>query len=109
MVRLSSWKVNPPTLRTMLPIRWLAASDSGCPSDQAGCPRRRLLHTEEAVGVQPQPAGAQVGQRVQGVADHQPHPGERRVQPVDRRLAVLEVVQVDPAPFDAVGADARGG
>ena len=36
MVRLSSWKVKPPTLRTMLPISWLAASDSGCPSDQAG-------------------------------------------------------------------------
>ena len=36
MVRLSSWKVNPPTLRTMLAISWLAASDSGWPSDQAG-------------------------------------------------------------------------
>ena len=38
MVRFSSWKVNPPTLRTMLAIRWLAASDSGWPSDQAGLP-----------------------------------------------------------------------
>ena len=36
MVRLSSWKVKPPTLRTMLAISWLAASDSGWPSDQAG-------------------------------------------------------------------------
>ncbi len=36
--RLSSWKVKPPTLRTMLAISWLAASDSGWPSDQAGVP-----------------------------------------------------------------------
>ena len=36
MLRFSSWKVKPPTLRTMLPISWLAASDKGCPSDQAG-------------------------------------------------------------------------
>ncbi|OJG03507.1 hypothetical protein BG618_05333 [Pseudonocardia autotrophica] len=37
-VRFSSWKVNPPTLRTMLAMRWFAASDSGCPSDQPGSP-----------------------------------------------------------------------
>ena len=70
---------------------------------------RALLHAEEAVGVQAQRPGAEVGQRVQRVADHHPHAGERRVQPVDRRLAVLEVVQVDPAPLDAVGADDRAG
>lgn len=29
MVRLSSWKVKPPILRTMLPMSWLAASESG--------------------------------------------------------------------------------
>ena len=38
MVRFSSWKVKPPTLRTMLAMRWFAASDSGCPSDHAGIP-----------------------------------------------------------------------
>ena len=38
MVRLSSWKVKPPTLRTMLAMMWFAASDSGWPSDQAGMP-----------------------------------------------------------------------
>ena len=38
MVRLSSWKVKPPTLRTMLAMRWLAASESGWPSDHAGSP-----------------------------------------------------------------------
>ena len=36
MVRFSSWKVNPPTLRTMPAMRWFAASESGCPSDHAG-------------------------------------------------------------------------
>ena len=36
MARLSSWKENPPILRIMLAIRWLAASESGWPSDQAG-------------------------------------------------------------------------
>ena len=29
MVRFSSWKVKPPTLRTMLPMSWFAASESG--------------------------------------------------------------------------------
>jgi hypothetical protein len=56
-----------------------------------------LLGAQEAVGVEPQPPGPQVGQGVQRVADHQPHAGERRVEPVDRGLALLEVVQVDPA------------
>ncbi len=68
-----------------------------------------LLRAEEAVGVQAKSAGTEVGQRMQGVADHQPHARERRVEPVDRRLAVLEVVQVDPATLDAVGADDRAG
>ena len=36
IARFSSWKLKPPILRIMLAIRWLAASLSGCPSDQAG-------------------------------------------------------------------------
>ena len=55
MVRFSSWKVNPPTLRTMLAISWLAASDSGWPSDQAGessalfsTPRKPLASSRSA-------------------------------------------------------------
>ena len=43
MARLSSWKVKPPTLRTMLAIIWFAASESGCPSDQAGAPPSALF------------------------------------------------------------------
>ena len=73
MVRFSSWKVKPPILRTMLAMSWLAASDSGCPSDQAGpssalfsTPRKPLASSRSA-------AGAEVGQRVQRVADDQPH------------------------------------
>jgi hypothetical protein len=42
---------------------------------------------------------------VQRVADHQPHARERRVQPVDGGLALLEVVQVHPAPLDPVHPD----
>ena len=38
MPRFSSWNEKPPILRTMLAIRWFAASESGCPSDQAGAP-----------------------------------------------------------------------
>ena len=110
MVRLSSWKVNPPTLRTMLAIRWLAASDSGWPSDQAGLPSAVLFSTpRNPLASRRSAAGAEVGQGMQRVADHHPHAGERRVQPVDRRLALLEVVQVHPAPFDTVGADDRAG
>ena len=109
MVRFSSWKVKPPTLRTMLAISWLAASDSGWPSDQAGESSGALLDAEEAVGVQPQRPAAQVAERVQRVADHQPHAGEGRVQPVDRRLTLLEVVQVDPAALHPVRARDRRG
>ena len=65
MVRFSSWKVNPPTLRTMLAMRWLAASDSGWPSDQAGPSVRALLDAEEPVGVEAQGPRAEVGQGVQ--------------------------------------------
>jgi hypothetical protein len=46
---------------------------------------------------------------VKRIADDQPHTGERRVQPVQRRLPLLEVVQVDPAVVLAVGADHGGG
>ncbi len=109
IVRFSSWNVNPPTLRTMLAMMWFAASDVGWPSDQPGVALRALLDAEEPVGVQAERAGAEVGQRVQRVADDHPHAGERRVQPVDRRLPVLEVVQVDPAAGDAVDAGDRPG
>ena len=68
-----------------------------------------LLHPEEAVRVESQRAGAEVGEGVQGVAHDHAHPGERRVQPVDRRLTVLEVVQVDPAALDAVDTEDRAG
>jgi hypothetical protein len=57
-----------------------------------------LLDPEEAVGVQAQGARAQVGERVERVADDQAHAREGRVEPVDRGLAGLEVMQVHPAP-----------
>ena len=110
MVRLSSWKVNPPSLRTMLAIRWLAASESGWPSDQAGLSSAAVFSApRNPLASKPQAAGAEVGQRMQRVADDQAHAGEGRVEPVDRRLTVLEVVQVYPAPLDAVDADDRAG
>ena len=65
---------------------------------------RALLHAEEAVGVQAQRRRPQLAERVEGVADHQAHAGERGVEPVDRGLPLLEVVQVDPPPGDAVRA-----
>ena len=88
----------------MLAIRWLAASRQRVALRPGGLVLGGLLGAEEAVGVQAQAARAEVGERVQRVADHQPHAGEGRVEPVDRRLALLEVVQVDPAPVDAVDA-----
>ena len=36
IVRFSSWKLKPPILRIMLAMSWLAASESGWPSDHAG-------------------------------------------------------------------------
>ena len=41
--RFSSWKVKPPTLRTELAMRWLAAAASGWPSDHAVAPARRSM------------------------------------------------------------------
>ena len=106
MLRFSSWKVKPPTLRTMLPISWLAASDKGCPSDQAG-PSTLFSTPEEAVRVETQGRAAQVAEGVEGVADHQPHTGEGRVEPVQRRLALLEVVQVHPPVLRPVRTEDR--
>ena len=89
----------------MLAISWLAASDSGCPSDQAGESFRTLLYAEESVGVEPQPSAAKITQGVQGVADHHTHTSEARVEPVDRGLTLLEVVQIDPTPLHAILAE----
>jgi len=68
-----------------------------------------LLHAEEPIGVQPKRSRAEIPQRVQRVPDDQPHAGERRVEPVDRGLAVLEVVQVDPPPLETVYPGDRNG
>ena len=47
---------------------------------------------------------------MKGIADDQTHAGERRIKPIDRGLAVLEVVQIDPTSLDAVDAgDDAGG
>ena len=62
-----------------------------------------LLHAEESVRVQAQGARAEFAERVQGVADDEAHAREGRVEPVDRGLPLLEVVQVDPPARDAVG------
>ena len=104
IVRLSSWKENGAHLADHAGDQLVR----GLRERMALGPRGRtfgaLLDPEEAVGVQPQRAGPEIGQCVQRVADHQPHPRERWVEPVDRRLAVLEVVQVDPAALDPVHA-----
>src|SRR5512133_1562107 len=68
-----------------------------------------LLHPEEAVRIQPQRSGTEMTERGQRIPDDQPHSGERRIQPVYRRLTVLEVVQVDPTPLDPVRAGDRCG
>src|SRR3954447_24138225 len=46
---------------------------------------------------------------MQSVADDQSHTGKRWVQPIDRGLAILEIVKVDPATFDTIGAQYRAG
>ena len=61
MVRLSSWKVNPPTLRTMLAMSWLAASESGWPSDQAGAPSVLFSTPRKPLASSRRPPDAEVG------------------------------------------------
>ena len=73
IVRFSSWKVNPPTLRTMLAMRWFAASDSGWPSDHAGMPSALFSTPRNPLASSRSAAEPEVGERVQRVADHQPH------------------------------------
>ncbi len=55
------------------------------------------LHAEKAVGIQAQAARTQAVQGVQGIANDHLLGGEGRVQPVQRRLAFLEIVKVHPA------------
>ena len=62
------------------------------------------LDAEQTVGIEPQHAVPEHADLVHRIADHQPLGGERRVEPVERRLALLEVMQVDPAALHAVGA-----
>ncbi len=64
---------------------------------------------EKAVGVQAQHARSGDVDGMQGIADDQLLRGEGRVQPVQRGLAFLEVVQVDPAPALAVDAGDNAG
>ena len=77
---------------------WFAAWESGCPSDHAGRPSALFSTPRKPFASSRSAPDAEVAQRVQGVADHQPHAREGRVEPVDRRLALLEVVQVHPPP-----------
>jgi hypothetical protein len=76
-------------------------------------PRRAFglaLDAKETVGVQTQHPRPHHVDGVQRVADDHLLRGEAWVQPVQRRLAFLEVMQVDPAPRFAVDAsdDRRG-
>src|SRR5665647_2420400 len=69
-----------------------------------------LLDTQEAVGIKAQGARSQVAERVQRITDDHAHAGKCWVEPVDRRLTLLEVVQVHPSALDAIGTgDRRGG
>ena len=80
------------------------------PLGPGGAVLRAHLDAEEAVGVEAHHALAQGGQRVNGVARHQPRRREGGVEPVEGGLPFLEVVQVHPAAARAVDAhDGVGG
>ncbi len=68
------------------------------PGSALGAP----LDTEKAVGVQAQHARPSHVDGMQGIADDQLLSGERRIEPIQRRLTFLEVMQVDPASDLAV-------
>src|SRR5512133_325259 len=71
---------------------------------------RALLHTKESIGVEPQAPAPEITKGVQRVANLQPHASEARVEPVDRGLALLEVVQIHPSPLHTILAKHwRGG
>ena len=72
-------------------------------------PGRPLLDAEEAVRVEPQRARPEDPDRVERVAHDEPGGCEGRVEPVERGLSLLEVVQVDPPPAHAVRTLDRGG
>lgn len=64
--------------------------------------RWRESPTPKTVGIQAQATCTQAVQGVQGIANDHLLGGEGRVQPVQRWLAFLEVVQVHPAPGLAI-------
>src|SRR4029453_15697243 len=70
-------------------------------------PGRRILSTllnpEEAIGIKSQRSTAKITKRGQWMPDTQAHASEARVEPVDRGLTLLEVVQIHPASLDTVG------
>ncbi len=63
---------------------------------------RALFDAQEAVGIQAEHTGAQRAQRMERVAHDEAGRGKSRVQPVERGLTLLEVVQIDPSAFHAV-------
>ncbi|MGC0371024.1 hypothetical protein RKD05_003276 [Microbacterium sp. SLBN-111] len=88
-------------------MMWFAACESGWPSDHAGSPSALFSTPRKPLASRAQRARPEVAEGVQRVADDQPHSGEGRVEPVDRGLPLLEVMQVDPAPLESVGTHDR--
>ena len=62
------------------------------------------FNAKEAVGIEPNAAGAQNVNGMKRIADHHLRRGKGWIEPVERRLAFLEVMQIHPAPGHAVHA-----
>jgi hypothetical protein len=71
---------------------------------------RIALDSQQAVGIEPHHSIPEHTQLMDGITDHEPLRGEARIEPVQRGLALLEVMQIDPAAVHAIYAadDVRG-
>ncbi len=84
-------------------MSWFAVSDSGCPSDQTSVAVGIPLDAEQPVGIESNPAVAEHCQLMKGIANHEPFSREGGIEPVQRGLPFLEVVEVHPTTAHAVG------
>jgi hypothetical protein len=70
---------------------------------------RVAFDAEEPVRVEAQHSVAENADLVEGIADDQALGGKGRIEPVERGLAFLEVMQINPTALRAVDAADHGG
>ncbi len=85
-------------------MSWFEVSDRGWPSDQTLAAFRVTLDSQETVGVEAYAAVPEHCQLVDRVPDDESLRCESRVEPIQRGLTLLEVMQIHPTAAHAIRA-----